>query len=157
MDNQPEITVRRITSIAQVTRLWPFFAEGLDHEARYLKYPYPLDVYRRILFHLVYKNPNAWVGVALLGTEPVAFVMSHDSTPLFTKSRQFDVSMFYYRRNCGYALRDLQDRLDTFCRENGIDRYYITTTSFTSSAQRVFGNFWTGLTRSNTVFKRKVT
>lgn len=157
MVDHPEISVRQVTSIAQMTRLWVFFAEGLLHEAKYLKYPYPIDVYRRILAHLVYKNPNAWVGVAFIENQPVAFIMSHDSTPIFTKSRQFDVSMFYYRKNCGFALRPLQDRLDDFCRENGIDRYYLTTTSFTSSAQKVFGDFWSGLTRSNTVFKRKVT
>lgn len=150
------MTVRRITSNAETVRLWPFFREGILYEAKYLRYSHPLEVYRKILCHLVFCNPNAWVGVAFEDTDPVAFILSHDITPLCAKTREFEVSMFYFTKGNKAALRLLQDQLDIFCKENFISRYYLSTSSFSSSAERVFKDSWRGLERSNTVFKRQV-
>jgi hypothetical protein len=160
MSHNPVMLVHRITRIAEVVRHWPFFVEGIKYEAKYLRYAHPIEVYRRILFHLVYKNPNAWVGVAFHDSDgdltPVGFIMSHDTTPLFARYREFEVSMFYYRPGYRTALPLLQSRLDDFCRENGVRRYYLTTSSFCRSATRVFGDAWSGLVKSNTVFKRNL-
>jgi len=151
------MTARRITRIVDAVRLWPFFREGMIYEAKYLRYNYPLDVYRRILFYLVYKNPNAWVGVVFDDLDaPIAFVLAHDVTPLFTKTREFEVSMFFYRKGFRDCVRLLQDRLDDFCRENGVCSYYLSTSSSCSSAERVFKGAWDGLGRPFKIFKRKV-
>lgn len=151
--------IRRVTTIAEVVRNWGFFREGIEYEAKYLRYTYSLDVYRRILFHLVYRNPKAWVGVAYDDSDPLqplAFVLAHDITPLFAETREFEVSMFYFRKGYKYQIGLLQQELDKFCREKGISRYYLTTSSFCSSAERVFKDSWRGLERSNTVFKRQL-
>ena len=149
------MTTKRVTSIVEVIRLWDFFKEGILYEAKYLRYSHTLDVYRRILWHLVRKNPNAWVGVAFDDAEdPIAFIMSHDITPLFAEKREFEVSMFYFRPGFKPGVQLLQKKFDAFCKENGVSRYYITTSSFCASATRVFNDAWRGLERSNTVFKR---
>lgn len=151
---------RRVTSIAEVVRTWGFFREGIEYEAKYLRYNHPLDVYRRILFHLVKQKDAAWVGIVYDDEQetpyPVAFIMSHDVTPLFAEEREFEVSMFYFRKGYKPTINILQNRFDDFCRQNGIARYYLSTSSFCSSAERVFRDSWRGLERSNTVFKRKV-
>lgn len=151
------MTISRLTTIAQAVRLWPFFKDGIEYEAKYLRYDYSLDVYRRILWYLI-RNPDfGWVTVATDDSgEPVAFVMAHDITPLFSEHREFEVSMFFYRRGYKPAIRAIQDRLDAFCLENGVHRYYLTTSSFCSTAERVFKDSWRGLARSNTVFKRSL-
>lgn len=151
------MTIQRFTNIASVVRYWDFFKEGILYEAKYLRYAHPVETYRKILCHLVYKNPKAWVGVAFDdAAKPIAFVLAHDITPLFSTFREFEVSMFYFRPGNKLAIKPLQDRLDAYCKENGIGQYYITTSSFSSSASRVFSDSWQGLRRSNTVFKRKV-
>lgn len=155
----PALTIRRLTRVVDVIRIWSFFKEGIEYEAKYLRYSHSLDVYRRILFHLVYKNPNAWVGVAFAHDDlqqPVAFIMSHDVTPIYAEKREFEVSMFYFKKGFKYSINLLQDSLDTFCKQQGVTCYYLTTASFSSSAQRVFKDVWHGLQRSNTVFKRKL-
>lgn len=149
--------VAKIQTIAQAVRLWSFFKEGIEYEAKYLRYDYPLDVYRRILWSLIRQPKHGWVAVAFEDVnEPVAFVMAHDITPIHAEKREFEVSMFYYRPGYKPAIRAIQDRLDDHCRENGVHRYYLTTSSFCSTAERVFKDSWRGLERSNTVFKRKV-
>lgn len=148
--------VQRITRIAEVIRLWDFFREGIAYEARYLRYSYPIDTYRKILCHLVAKNPNAWVGVAyddIDPTHPIAFLLSHDVTPLFSPDREYEVSMFYFRPGNKAAIRKLQQSFNHFCRENKIRQYYLTTSSFSSSAKRIFRDSWSGLERAYTVFK----
>jgi hypothetical protein len=151
------MNVVRITSVAQVVRYWSFFEEGIKYEAKYLRYFHPMEVYRKILCHLVYKNPKAWVGIVLDDSgEPVSFVMSHDVTPLFSTYQEFEISMFYYRPGCKHTIRLLQDRLDDYCRANGIRRYYLTTSSRCGSATKVFNDCWIGLQLSNKVFRRKV-
>lgn len=151
------MTVTRIYRIVDVIRMWPFFREGILYEAKYLRYDHSLDTYRKILFSLVRNHENAWVAVAQDDSEnPLAFVLSHDVTPMYAEKREFEVSMFYYRPGNKPAIRAIQDRLDAFCRENGVHRYYLTTSSFCSVAERVFKDSWRGLERSNTVFKRKV-
>lgn len=151
-----DVRIFRITRIVDIVRLWAFFREGIVYEAKYLRYAYPLEVYRKILFHLV-KSPKGWVGVVTTHElEPLAFVMAHDITPLFADEREFEVSMFYYKKGFRQCICLLQDHLERFCRENGIRRYYLSTSSFCSSATRIFKESWIGLERSNTVFKRKV-
>jgi hypothetical protein len=151
------MTTHRLTTIAQAVRLWGFFKEGIQYEAKYLRYDYPLDVYRQILWSLIRKTDAGWVMVAFDdANEPVAFVLAHDITPMNAPRREFEVSMFYYRPGNKPAIREIQNRLDDFCRENGVSRYYLTTSSFCSTAERVFKDSWRGLERSNTVFKRKV-
>lgn len=148
----------RLTSIVAVHRLWDFFKEGIEYEAKYLRYSHSMDVYRRIVWHLVSRgNPKGWVAVAFAdteGTKPVAFILAHDISPLFAETREFEVSMFYFIEGWKQAIPFLQNRLDAHCRENGISRYYLTTSSFCSSATKVFNQSWRGLERSNTVFKR---
>ena len=146
----------RLTRIADVVRWWPFFKKGIEYEARYLRYTHPLDVYRQILFHLVKQPDSAWVQVALLDGEPVAFVMAHEITPLFAETREFEVSMFYFQPGYRSAIHLLQSQLDTFCRSNSVSFYYLTTSSRCGAAKRVFNETWRGLEHSNTVFKRKV-
>jgi len=151
------LVVHRILRVVDTVRIWPFFREGIEYEAKYLRYSHPIDVYRRILAHLVYKNPNAWVGVAFDGDidKPIAFVMSHDVTPIYAKIREFEVSMFYYRPGHKSAIGLLQTRLDDFCRDNGVSHYYLSTSSFSSSSKQVLAA-WQGLQRSSTVFKHIV-
>lgn len=150
----------RIQRIADVVRIWPFFREGIEYEAKYLRYNHPLEVYRRILFHLVKQKDAAWVSVVfddeVTPPNPVAFVMAHDVTPLFAEQREYEVSMFYFRKGYKPTINILQNRFDDYCRQNGIARYYLSTSSFCSSAERVFKDSWRGLERSNTVFKRIV-
>ena len=152
------MTVTRLYHIADVLKLWPFFKEGILYEAKYLRYDHPIDVYRRILFTLVRDHMHGWVAIATDDSsgDPLAFVLAHDVTPIHSDRREFEVSMFYYRHGNKPAIRQIQDRLDAHCRENGIHRYYLTTSSFCSTAERVFKDSWRGLERSNTVFKRKV-
>lgn len=150
-------TVHRITRIVDLLRHWDFFRTGILYEARYFRYAHSIDVYRKILCSLVSRNPKAWVGVAFnADSTPIGFILSHDITPLFAEEREFEVSMFYFTPGNKDALRLLQDRLDSFCRMNGVSRYYLSTSSFSSSAERVFKNAWRGLERSNTVFKRNL-
>jgi hypothetical protein len=151
------MTITRLRRIVDVIRLWSFFKEGILYEAKYLRYDHSLEVYRRILFSLVRDHQRAWVAVASSDDDdPLAFVLAHEVTPLHAEKREFEVSMFYYRRGNKAAIRTIQDRLDAYCRENGIHRYYLTTSSFCSTAERVFKDSWRGLERSNTVFKREI-
>lgn len=151
------MTVQRLTTIAQAVRLWPFFRDGIEYEAKYLRYDHTIDVYRHILWALIKRADFGWVAVAFDDDgEPVAFVMAHDVTPLFAEKREFEVSMFYYRPGNKPAIRAIQNRLDAYCKENGVHRYYLTTSSFCSTAERVFKDSWRGLERSNTVFKRRI-
>lgn len=150
------MTTQRLVTIAQAVRLWAFFKEGIVYEAKYLRYDHDVDVYRQILWSLIKKPAFGWVTVAFVDGEPVAFVMAHDVTPIHAAKRELEVSMFYYRPGHKFAIRAIQDRLDDYCRENGVHRYYLTTSSFCSTAERVFKDSWRGLERSNTVFKRKV-
>jgi hypothetical protein len=150
------MNVCRLHTIAAAVRLWPFFKEGIEYEAKYLRYNYPLDVYRRILWSLIRGGDKGWVAVAFEDDQPIAFVLAHDATPLHAPWREFEVSMFYYRPGFKPAIRAIQDRLDSFCRENGVQLYYLTTSSFCSTAERVFRDSWRGLERSNTVFKRRI-
>ncbi len=139
-------------------KLWPFFREGIQYEARYLRYDYPFDIYRRILFHLVRDHEHAWVSVAAddKSGEPLAFVLAHDTTPLFAPRREFEVSMFYFRAGHKPAIRFLQQHFDRYCAENDVHRYYLTTSALTTSAKRVFHESWRGLEHSNAVFKREI-
>jgi hypothetical protein len=151
------VTIHRLTTIAQAVRLWPFFREGIAYEAKYLRYDHPIDVYRQILWSLIKRPTVGWVSVVFDDdNEPVAFVLAHDVTPLHADRREFEVSMFYYKPGHKDAIRILQNRLDEFCRENGIHRYYLSTSSFCSTAERVFKTSWRFLERSNTVFKREI-
>lgn len=149
------MTVTRLTTIADVVRIWPFFRKGIQYEAKYLRYDYPIDTYRRIVFSLVKQHEHAIVLVAWnVDAEPIGFVLAHDITPIHAPKREFEVSMFYYEPGCKSALGVLQSRLDRHCRENGVCRYFLSTSSFCSTAERVFNNAWRGLSRSNTVFQR---
>lgn len=151
------MTIHRLTTIAQAVRLWSFFKEGILYEAKYLRYDYSLDIYRRILWSLIKQSESGWVSVAFNDDDlPIAFVMAHDITPIHAERREFEVSMFYFKPGNKQAIREIQNRLDEFCRENGVHRYYLTTSSFCSTAERVFKDSWRGLERSNTVFKRKL-
>ncbi len=153
VDNR--VTTFRLTRIAEVAKLWSFFVVGIQWESRYLRYDHSLDTYRKILSSLVRNHENAWVSVAFdEEREPIAFVMAHDTTPMHAERREFEVSMFYYKPGNKTAVRTLQTELDSFCRTNNVVRYYLTTSSFCSSADRVFNDAWRGLERSNTVFKR---
>jgi hypothetical protein len=150
------ITARRVTRVADVARHWKFFEEGIAYEAKYLRYAHPMETYRKILCHLVYDNPHGWIGIVFDDETPVAFIMTHDCTPMFSPHKEFEVSMFYYRPGYKHTIRLLQDRFDMFCKENGIGQYYLTTSSFCTRAKQVFNESWRGLERSNVVFKRKV-
>jgi hypothetical protein len=152
------MTIHRITRIADIVRYWLFFTEGVAYEAKYLRYNHTMETYQRIIFHLVRHNPNAWVGMAFDDdlTKPVAFVLSHDVTPLFATEKEFEISMFYYKKGFKQAISQLQTHLDKFCREKGIVRYYLSTTSFCSTADKVFKDSWRQIVRSNTVFKREL-
>lgn len=150
-------TAYRLTNIAGVVRLWEFFQVGISYEAKYLRYQHSMDVYRKILCSLVRDSDKGWVAVAMTEDEiPVAFIMAHDSTPLFAEDREFEVSMFYYKPGFKEGLHAIQKSLDRYCEENGIVQYYITSSSKSGSAQRVFNTAWHGLELSNMVFKRKI-
>ena len=154
------MTVRRITSVKDVLRLWPFFAEGIKYVVDFFRYSHALTVYRKILCYLVYKNANAWVGVVFdetQGEKPISFVLAHEITPLFSDYREFEVSMFYYLPGYRHTILLLQSTFDTFCKENEIRQYYLTTPTVCAGAARAYTLSWDGLKRSNTIYKRKVT
>lgn len=124
---------------------------------KYLKYDLTLDTYRKILFSLVKQPYTAWIAVAFNDDKlPVGFVVAHESTPLFAKTREFEVSFFYHLPGSVLAITQLQQRFDSFCRTNDIKRYYVTTCRKSGSAVRVFGEEWRGLERAYTVFKKNL-
>lgn len=151
------MTPVRLTQVVQFVHLWEFFREGILYESKYLRYSHSIDVFRRIITSLIRAGDKAWVSVAFTPDRtPVAFVAAHDCTPLHAEIREFEVSLFYFRPGHKPAMRVLQDSLDAFCRGNGISYYYLTTSSRTGSAWKVFNTAWRDLEHSNTVFKRKV-
>jgi hypothetical protein len=151
------MNVIRITKITQVVVFWEFFVYGLSRISQYLRYDYPIDVYRRILFRLARQPGTSWVAVVLDDDDtPVGFFISHDCTPLFSGRREFEVSLFYHLPGRREAIIALQTAFDAFCNANNISHYYVTTCRKSGSSTRVFGEEWCGLKRAYTVFKRKI-
>lgn len=151
------MTIVRLSKVVEVVHLWPFLSGGISSVSRYLKYDLTLDVYRRILFRLVKTPYSAWIGVAFDDDKcPMGFVVAHEITPLFSKVREFEVSLFYHLPGAGSCIPMLQQQLDNFCSSNDIKCYYVTTCRKCGSSSRVFGEEWSGLKRAYTVFKKNV-
>lgn len=150
------MTVRRLTKVVEVVRLWPFFVEGLTFVSRYLKYSVPLDVYRHILQHLV-RQPDAWVGVTFDDEDhPICFAAAHESTPLYASEREFEVSMLFHRPGHLDAALAMQRDFEEWLRTEGAVRYYVTTRRDNPSALRCFQSERYGLKRAYTVFKKEL-
>lgn len=149
--------VRRLTKVVEIVRLWPFFVDGFSFIARYLKYNIPIDTYGRILRYLV-KQPNALVLVAFEDDDktPVSFACAHETTPLFSPAREFEVSILFHRPGRLDAALALQREFETWCRKEEVVSYYVTTRRDNPSALRCFQSDRYGLKRAYTVFKKDI-
>lgn len=150
------MTISRLTSVNDIVRNWTFLSAGLSHVAHQLKYNLPLDVYRKTLFALVKQTDSAWVGIASAGGLPVAFIVAHECTPLFSTARELDASIYYHDPGFSVAINHLQDSLDSFCTQHSIRRYYVTTCRKSGRPMYVFGAEWKGLTHAYRVFKKEI-
>lgn len=148
------MNVRRLTTVAEVVRLWPFFVDGFVFVEHYLRYTLPLDTYRKILQSQV-KKPTSWVGVTFDDPiTPVCFACAHDVTPLFSKDDEKEVSMLFHKPGRLDAAMILQKAFEDWCRSEGAVRYYVTTRRDNPSALRCFQSDRYGLKRAYTVFKK---
>lgn len=150
------MTVMRLTKVVHVVNLWPFFVEGFTFVGHYLKYTLPIEVYGRILRYMV-KNPACWVGVAFDDDKnPISFACAHESTPMFSPHREFEVSMLFHRPGRIDAALALQKEFEQWVvSEEGV-RYYVTTRRDNPSALRCFQSDRYGLKRAYTVFKKEL-
>ena len=146
----------RLTKCVEIVRLWPFFVQGLTFVSQYLRYTLPLETYRQILQHAV-KQPNFWVGVCFEddGETPICFSCAHETTPMFSNQREFEVSMLYHQPGRHDALIALQQAFDKFCRKENVTRYYVTTRGDSSNVIRCFRSARYGLKRAYTVYKKE--
>lgn len=150
------MTVRRLTRIVDVIRLESFFNEGFTFISDYLKYTYPIETYRRILWHLV-RSPKAWVGVTFDDSDnPICFACAHESTPLFAPEREFEISILWHRPGQHEAALELQHAFEDWCRKEEVTRYFVTTRRDNPSAMRCFQHDRYGLKRAYTVFKKEL-
>lgn len=150
------MTTLRLTSVNDVVRHWTFLSVGIAQIAHHLRFPLTIDGYRKTLFRLAKQVDTAYVAVALDGNLPIAFLVAHDATPFFSAEREFDISIYYHEPGFASALRVLQHDFNTFCSQNNIRRYFVTTCRKSGRPMQVFGAEWEGLTHAYRVFKREI-
>lgn len=151
---------RRLTRVAELVNLWPFFAEKLTYVRLCLRFNLPIICYRRILQNQI-RDPRAWVAVAFNGDDgdfstPLAFGCAHECTPLFFKQREYEVSIFYHETARHDATIALQTSFESWCRSEGIVRYYVPTRRDAPSGFRCFQHPRYGLKHAFTVFKKEL-
>lgn len=147
--------VLRLTSCAQLVRLWPHFVDWLNFVRTCLRFNLPIQVYRRILQHAV-KDPTMWVGVVSDDEGPVGFAAAHEVTPLFCIEREYEVSMLFHKTGREDATKALQAEFETWLRAEGVLRYVISTRRDNPSALRCFQSDRYGMKRAFTVFKKEL-
>lgn len=149
------MTVQRLTSCAELVRLWPHFVAWLNFVRSCLRFNLPLIVYRRILQQAV-KDPKMWVGVVHDDDGPVGFCCAHEVTPLFCIEREYEVSMLFHKTGRDDATIALQAAFETWLRAEGVVRYVISTRRDNPSAVRCFQSDRYGMKRAFTVFKKEL-
>ena len=152
------MTIARITSVAGCVRYWDFFQFGIKQTAKFLRYDLPMDIFRKMVFHLSRQHDTAWIGIALEddGT-PVSFAIAHECTPLFSPRREFEASLVFHQTGRSDATEALQTAFETFCRSNNISVYYATTRRDSGSTIRCFQSERYGFKRAYTTFIKELT
>lgn len=155
MDDLPTLSVRRLTSCAELVRLWPNFVEWLTFVRRCLRFNLPLTIYRRILQHAV-TDHTMWVGVVSDESGPVGFGTAHEVTPFYCIEREYEISMLFHKTGRDDATKALQDAFETWARAEGVVRYVISTRRDNPSALRCFQHNRYGMKRAFTVFQKEL-
>lgn len=151
------MTVLRIKTIKGLIDHWDFIVIGLKHVQKFLRYNADLEMYRKILFHLV-RQENAWIGIVFNEAgEPVGFGVAHEVTPLFAQRPEYEVSILYHRPKEADATSALQDHFERFCIARNVTTYYVTTRRDSGSALRCLQGPRYGLKREHTVFRKDLT
>lgn len=150
------MNILRLNSVNDVVRYWAFFAAGIAQVSHHLRFALSIDGYRKTLFRLAKQPDTAYIAIALDGNLPVAFVVAHDATPFFATEREFDISIYFHEPSYARAIRTLQADFDSFCSQNNIRRYFVTTCRKSGRPMHVFGAEWDGLTHAHRVFKKEI-
>jgi hypothetical protein len=149
------LRVQRLTTCAELVRLWPNFVEWLTFVRRCLRFSLPINVYRQILQHAV-RNPSMYVAVVHDDEGPVGFACAHEVTPLFCIEREYEVSMLFHKSGRDDATKALQAEFETWLNAEGVYRYVISTRRDNPSAIRCFQSARFGMKRAYTVFKKEL-
>lgn len=150
------MTTARLTRCVDIVRLWPFFVEGYKFIGRYRKYALDLTGFRHMLQNLV-TRPNAWVGVTYdTPEEPSAFWCAQEITPPYSKEREFEVFLRFHKPQRLDATLEVQLAFESWCGEEDVHRYFITTRRDDSVGPRRFPADKLGLKKAYTVFKKEL-
>ena len=150
------MTTLRLTRCVDIVRRWPFFVEGFKFVGRYRKYALSITSFRHMLQNMV-TTPNAWVGVASDDDGPQAFWCAQEITPRYSTEREFEIFLRYNNYHRLDAALEVQQAFETWCREEDVQRYFITTRRDDASGPRRFPAQQYGLKKAYTVFKKELT
>lgn len=148
------MTTNRLTSVNDVVKNWTFLLTGLNAVSHHLKYQLTSEAFRKTLFSLARQTHAAWLGVAYDSGTPVAFIVAHESTPLFSDTREFDVSLYYHAPGYAVAITHLQRELDNFCQKHSIKRYNVTTRHKAGRPLPVFSIGWSDVHHAYRVYQK---
>jgi hypothetical protein len=153
------ITVKRLTKVVEVVRLWPFFVEGFEGINRKAREDFDLDQMQKTLFLRATTNDTAWVGVAFEETEgkqnAVGFMIMEDATPLFSSFRSC-ISRAVYHRPGAVAIAPMMTAFEEWAKEAGFKYYVVTSRRHSGSAVRFFQSPKFGFHRGYITFEKEI-
>lgn len=147
--------VRRLTSVNDVVKNWTFLASGLAAVGHHLRYQLTSEAFRKTLFTLSRQTHCSWLGIAYDSGDPVAFIVAHETTPLFSDYRELDVSLYYHTPGNAVAITHLQRELDDFCTKHSFKRYNVTTRHKAGRPLPVFSIGWSGVHHAYRVYQKE--
>lgn len=145
----------RLTSVNDVVRNWTFLSMGLTAVSHHLRYQLTNEAFRKTLFTLARQTHSSWLGIAYDDGSPAAFIVAHETTPLFSTTRELDISLYYHTPGNAVAITHLQRELDVFCKTNSFKRYNVTTRHKAGRPLPVFSIGWSGVRHAYRVYQKE--
>jgi len=149
------MTVERLTLPTQVLDLWPFFSEGFLQLETASREVYDSVQMQKLMCSLAADSKRGYVAVVFSDdATPICFGVAHDSTPLFSQTRTFEVRAVYHDARQPAATLSLAGHFENWCRENGVKRYSVSTRRNTGATIRCFRHARYGFSRPYLVFEK---
>lgn len=152
------MNIERISLPSRVLELWKFFNDGL----------LCLEVASREVLDAVQlqkqictlaANPVGGY-VAIVKRDdgvPVSFAVAQENTFLFAKDRSFEVRAVHYVDGYAPCVLSLMADFETWCRENRIAKYSVSTRRNTGATIRCFRHARYGFGKPYLVFEKTIT
>lgn len=151
------MTVERLIRPSQVLTLWAFFSEGLHFLENASREQFDEVQMQKLMCSLAADVARGWVAAVFNddGT-PVAFGVAQDSSPLFNRTRTFEVRAVYHTPTSPMAVLSLAGAFETWCRENGVEKYSVSTRRNTGATIRCFRHARYGFNKPYLVFEKTI-